>query len=390
MAIDLMDMVRGAMGGDGLKHLSGILGADEAKTGAALGAGLPAIVGGLMKQASTPAGAQQVFDRVGQFDGGMLGNLAGALGGGNHSSLIQTGMGLLGSIFGGQQNNLMGMIGRLSGLNQGAVGSLLGIVAPMVMSALSKARSTGNLDAGGIASLLMSQKDHVAKAMPRELQSELGLSGLLSKGADAVRDTGDAIRSAGANAGGALRSAGATAGDAARAGASAAADTAASGGSMLGKLIPIAVLAALAWLGYQYFAGTDVQKAVDKAGSAVQDAGKTVTDAAKGAMPSVDIDAVSGKLTSAVTGLSTAVGGITDEASATAAVDKLKGAATAIDGLSLDSLPAPARTALSGALGPLLGPLQQALDKAYAIPGVQGVVKPIVDPIMSKLTAMAT
>ena len=136
MAIDLMNIVQGALGGQGLRQISNMLGTDAGKTETAFGAGLPAILGGLIEQSSTPGGAQMVADSASRFDGDMLGKIAGSLGNGNHGALIQTGLGVLGSIFGARQSGLLGTISRMTGLNQGAVGSLLGLIVPMVMLSL--------------------------------------------------------------------------------------------------------------------------------------------------------------------------------------------------------------------------------------------------------------
>lgn len=374
MAIDLMNLVQVALGGQGLKQISNMLGTDEGKTASAFGAGLPAILGGLMKQAATPVGAQQVVDTASKFDGDMLSKIAGSLGGGNHGSLIQTGLGVLGSIFGAQQSGLLASIARMTGLNQGAVGSLLGLIVPMVMSTISKAKSEQNLDTAGIASLLASQKDHVAKAMPAQLRDELGFGNLLGKASEKLRDVGqtattqanDTIRSAGSNP----------------------APAAKPQKSLLSRLIPIAAIAAIAVLGYQWLAKPQPAPiAARPTATAVASASSTSTPPVAPGIP--DLDVLKGKLTERFGEATQAVGSITDTASAQAAADKLRGAASAIDGLKLDGLPGPAKTAIGTVIGPLSKTLQGALEKAYAIPGVEAVLKPVAGPMMEKMAALS-
>lgn len=60
---------------------------------------------------------------------------------------------LLGSILGGRQNKVEQGIGKASGLNVSQVGSLLAMLAPLVMGALSHKSKTENMDAGGLAGM---------------------------------------------------------------------------------------------------------------------------------------------------------------------------------------------------------------------------------------------
>ena len=383
MAINILEMIQGAMGNSVAGQIGGLLGESESNTGTAVGAALPAILGGLMKQSSTPAGAQEIFNNTSNFDGGMLGNLAGALGGGNHSSLIQTGTSLLGSIFGSGQSGLISSIARMAGIGQGSAGSLLGLLVPIVMSAISKVRASDNLDAGGLASMLASQKDHVASALPSDLRSDLGLNDMLGKGMDAVRGAGAAATSA---AGSAVDAAGNfasntadAAGNVAGKTADAAADTARAGGSLIGKLLPLIILAAIAWFAWKFFAGGEATDAVpDK---------PAISDAASGAM--ANVEELQGKLTSSVGDMTSALGEIKDADTATAAVEKLKGAASGLEGLGLDKLPDAAKGPLAGAVGPLLEKLKSAVETAYAIPGVKAVIEPVVGPVLEQLTGLA-
>ncbi|MGB7181655.1 MAG: DUF937 domain-containing protein [Burkholderiaceae bacterium] len=365
MAINLLEMLQGSIGNDVIGQIGGLLGEDEKKTGSAVGAALPSILGGLMNQASTPAGAQSVFDSSKNFDGGMLDNLAGTLGGGGHSSLIETGTSLLGSIFGGNQSGLIGSIARMAGIGQGSAGSLLGLLAPIVMSAISKVSASNNFDASTMAGMLASQKDHVASAIPADLAKEIGLSDLLSKGIDGVRDAAGNVAGAASNAAGSISAAADRA-------AGAATDTARSGGGLIGKLLPLVILAAIAWFAYQFFAGSE----------------PTMPD--KPAMPAISgVEEIGSKVTTAMGDMTTAIGGIKDADSATAALDQLKGASEGLGGLSLDSLPDAVKGPLAGIVAPLLEKLQSVLETAYAIPGVKDIIEPVIGPVLEKLTALA-
>jgi len=349
MSINILEMVKGAISDETTGQIGQLLGEDKNKTGSAISSALPSILGGLMKQSGTNAGANDLFNTVKGFDSGLFGNIAGALGGGRHTSLIQTGMGLLGSIFGGKQSGMIGTIARMAGIGQNSAGSLLGILAPIVMSALSGLRQKDNLDSSGLANLLANQKDHVARELPTELRSELGLDSFLNQ-PERVQDHARA----------------ATHQEPKRS------------GSMLGKLLPLAVLAVVGWLGYQYLVpGGDTNVASDKASTTNE------VDASK-----INVDELTGKVTTSMGDLTSQIGGITDEASAKSAVEGITGATESLGGLNLDALTGDAKSTIGGAASPLLDKLKAALETAYAIPGVKAIIEPIVSPILGTLASV--
>ena len=90
---------------------------------------------------------------------------------------------------GGQdQNALIGAISKFTGLGQGASGSLLGMLAPIVMGTIGLHQSAaGALNAKGITNLFESQKDHIAAAMPSGFGNLLSGTGLLNSLGDAAR-----------------------------------------------------------------------------------------------------------------------------------------------------------------------------------------------------------
>jgi hypothetical protein len=83
--------------------------------------------------------------------------------------------------------------------------------------------------------------------------------------------------------------------------------------------------------------------------------------------------------------------GITDKASAEAALPDLKAVQTKLDGLSgkVEQLPQDAKKSLASLLGDSLPELQDLVSKVEGIEGVGPVVKPTLDGIMTKLDAWA-
>jgi len=151
------------------------------------------------------------------------------------------------------------------------------------------------------------------------------------------------------------------------------------GGGIAKWLVPIALIAALAWGAYTYLLpGT--KDAVSTATDATKDAATSVAEAVE---PSTVGDEVNGLFASATDTL----GSITDADSATAALPALGELGTKVDSVSgmLDALPEAARGPIATAATASLGQLQPVLDKVLAIPGVGDIVSPVIDPIMEKL-----
>lgn len=176
----LMSMLAQSLGPSQISQLSQQIGAQPNQTQSALNAALPMLLGGLARNASTPKGAQGLAGALDRdHDGTLLDNLGGLLGGGGGggggldmggllgmaaSMLTQApgpsnaktvdGAGILGHILGGKQPAVEQGVAKASGLNMGQVGQLLALVAPMIMGALGKTKSSQGLDAGGLASML--------------------------------------------------------------------------------------------------------------------------------------------------------------------------------------------------------------------------------------------
>ena len=249
MSFNLLEMVQDQLGGNVMSMASKFLGESETKTTAAMGAALPSILGGLISKGSSESGASGIMDmlKTGGHDGGIFDKLPSLLGGGDAtSSFINSGGGILKSILGNNMGSVVGMISKFSGIGQSSSSSLLSMAAPMIMGMLGKKVLGGGMGASGLMNLLMGQKDMVSKALPAGMGSLLGLSGLGNAGKEALSSASSAVT-----------------------------ETADAGGSMLKKILPIAILAVLAFAAWKYF------------GSTVKNAAGAVTEAASGAAGAV-------------------------------------------------------------------------------------------------------
>src|SRR5215510_13472500 len=198
MAINLVSLITQFLTPDMIARIASALGVDRTNTQTAIGAAVPGLLAGLCGVATQPGGAQQLVEAARQQTGA-LGSFAKMIADSGQSSLIEKGSQLLSSLLGGRdQTALAGAIGKYAGLGQSASGSLLGMLAPIVMGTIGQQQGTRSLDAGGIASLLLSQKDSIAAALPSGFANLLGGTGLLdSLGGLAQTGTAAASRTAG-------------------------------------------------------------------------------------------------------------------------------------------------------------------------------------------------
>ncbi len=111
------------------------LGIDPTQASAAVGAALPLLLGALGRNASQPQGAQSLFgalqnDHAGLDIGNVLGSVLGSGGG--------QGGPILGHIFGGKQPRAEAGVSQVAGIGKEQAGTLLKILAPIVMAYLAK------------------------------------------------------------------------------------------------------------------------------------------------------------------------------------------------------------------------------------------------------------
>jgi hypothetical protein len=97
------------------------------------------------------------------------------------------------------------------------------------------------------------------------------------------------------------------------------------------------------------------------------------------------------QVTGAIDGLKGALAGITDAASAQAALPKLQETTTVLDGVSgmLPKFAPEQKSALAALISAALPALKEAATRVLAIPGVSDVAKPAVDGVITKLEALA-
>lgn len=206
----LSDEFLAQLQGDPLRDISAQLGTTPQQANEAIGAALPLLLGALGRNAAEPQGAQALFGALGRDHGGMdlgsvLGGVLGSLGGPAGSTRGAGGLGdvlggllgggaaagssafgdrqgnldgLLGHIFGGQQQRAETGLGQATGLGSGGAQTLLKVLAPLLMAFLARRFTQGarNSQAGSA-----SGPDDLSQALGAE-RSRIGQQGGLGGG----------------------------------------------------------------------------------------------------------------------------------------------------------------------------------------------------------------
>jgi outer membrane protein OmpA-like peptidoglycan-associated protein len=142
-----------------------LLGESESGLQTAVGSLMPALLGGMMQKAATPTGAGDLFKLISgaNVDTNLLGNLAGALGGSGAQTLMSLGSSLASGLLGEKSGGLASALASAAGIKPSSAISLLGMATPMLFSVVKKLIGDNRLDAGGLADLLLGQKEHLSK-----------------------------------------------------------------------------------------------------------------------------------------------------------------------------------------------------------------------------------
>jgi hypothetical protein len=175
--MSLLDMLQQRLGGDAVNQISSRLGTDPTSTRTAIAAALPMLVGALARNAQDPGKAGALANALGRHDGSVLDDVAGYLGRGDTGD----GDGILGHVLGGKKETVQAGLGQAAGLDPAKAGTLLAMLAPLVMGALGKAQREKGLDTGGLAGMLGGEQQRAADAAP-------GVMGMLSSFLDRDHD----------------------------------------------------------------------------------------------------------------------------------------------------------------------------------------------------------
>ncbi|HEY5884725.1 MAG TPA: DUF937 domain-containing protein [Pyrinomonadaceae bacterium] len=170
----ITERISGAVAG----QLSQRLGVSQGTAQTAVQIAVPLILAALARNAAQPQGAQELHNAVAKdHDGSILDQLSSYLG----NPQAANGAGILSHVLGGQRPSVENNLAQATGMDQNSAGSLLEMVAPLVMGAVGREQQKNELDPDGLSQFLAQQQDSEAQTNP-------DLMGTLNAMLDSNRD----------------------------------------------------------------------------------------------------------------------------------------------------------------------------------------------------------
>lgn len=382
MATNLVSVVMQFLTPDTIAKIASVLGIDRNVAQKAVAGAIPALLASLADVASTPNGARQLTNTLTQ-QSSSLESLKNLVGGAGQNLLAESGSSMLSGLFGGGTLDAMAQtIGKFAGIGEGTSKSMLGMLGPVVLGALGHQQRSAGLDAGGLASLLTSQKDQIAAAMPAGLADQLSAAGLIDGATGSLRSGAAAASAAGG------RIAEASERTVYRAGQTASAATRSTAASQWPYWLVAAVVAGgLAWFALGR-SGEDTVAQVPPPSmtrTTPGTVGMAPTDLTVGGMN------LANQINASVGSIRSVLPGITDAASAQAALPKIKEATAQLNEVSsrATQLSPEGKSTLVKLIVAATPTINQMCDKVLAVPGAGDIAKPAIDELRGKLDALA-
>jgi Bacterial protein of unknown function (DUF937) len=411
MSTNLVSYMMQYLTPDMVGRMAAALGLNRSDAQSGVSAAVPALLAAFTGLADKPGGAQSLVNTIKQ-QSGIADNFASMIGGSNQASFIDRGTSLLTSLLGGSDSSsLASAVGRFAGLGQSKATSLLGMLAPLVMGLIGKQIGTRGIDVGSLTSLLASQRDQIAQAMPGgmgQMLESAGLGGVAAPAASQVSRASDyrstSERENARSSSDQYRTASdrpyptSTPRPPER---SARAETGVP--NWVYWLLPLLVLGGLLWYllnkpheeqhaRVEQPAQTEQQRQIP---SQPQTTGQAPSQSTIGQQPgSVVVGGVDVKNTlgDSLADLRTSLQNIVDGGSAQAALPKLEAAKSQIDRISslAGQLSDEQRRTLAGVISAAMPVINQLTDRVIAMPGVGDVLKPTLGPMRTKLAELSS
>jgi hypothetical protein len=157
----LLESLSSSFSADTVGSIAKALGADSSAVGKGLGAIGPLLLGGMAGSAAKPGGVDALMKLIPQDGGSLFGNLGSMLSGlmGAGGAAAAGGGSIVNQLLGSGANAIGASLSRTLGFN---VAPLLSMAAPLLLGAVSKAMKADNVDPGGLAAMLASERSAFA------------------------------------------------------------------------------------------------------------------------------------------------------------------------------------------------------------------------------------
>ncbi|MEM9549203.1 MAG: DUF937 domain-containing protein [Bacteroidota bacterium] len=168
--MDLRDLFQGQISEvlvDQISNQFGIQDRDKAES--AVEGGFTTLLNAVSKNVASQSGAEGLAGALDRdHDGSILDDIAGFLGGTTQAqnTKMMNGAGILKHLLGGQQNQVVEMLGQATGLHKSQAGQMLMSMAPVVMGMLGKQKRENNLDQGSLVDMITKGTSSFNKKSP--------------------------------------------------------------------------------------------------------------------------------------------------------------------------------------------------------------------------------
>jgi hypothetical protein len=156
--MDLRDLFQGQINDilvDQISNQFGIKDREQAET--AVEGGFTTLLNAIAKNVASPSGAAGFAGALERdHDGSILDDISGFLGGSREleNTNMLNGPGILKHLLGGQQNQVVEMLGQATGLHKSQAGQILMSLAPVIMGMMGRQKKVNNLDQKSLADMI--------------------------------------------------------------------------------------------------------------------------------------------------------------------------------------------------------------------------------------------
>ena len=156
--MDLRDLFQGQINDilvDQIANQFGIKDRDQAES--AVEGGFTTLLNAVSRNVASPSGAAGLAGALDRdHDGSILDDITGFLGGTRQAdnTNMLNGSGILKHLLGGQQNQVVEMLGKATGLHKSQAGQMLMSLAPVVMGMLGRQKRMNNMDQRSLADMV--------------------------------------------------------------------------------------------------------------------------------------------------------------------------------------------------------------------------------------------
>lgn len=188
--MDLLNLLKEKLTPSIIDKLSGFLGETPEDISTAINASLPTMLGGVIQQGTTDAGASKVMDilQEGGHTGDVLDDMPQILESFDKTQLFITiGSNIFSHFFGNTSNLIIDKVASLSSIRKTSASSLLGLSAPLVLGSIGKIVQKEGLGISGLMELLKKQREDVEKALPPSIVAHIPLKTTTTQKVETVK-----------------------------------------------------------------------------------------------------------------------------------------------------------------------------------------------------------